>query len=790
MTQVMDPAKFPDLKFGVGQSVSRKEDPRLLRGDGLFTDDLNLPDQAYGIVVRSPYPHAVLKAVETADALAAPGVLAVYTGSDMAAAGYGHHLFRMAVKNRDGSDVFAPPWAPLAIDKVRHVGEAFAFVVAETRAQAKDAAELVIADVETLPAVIDPEAAAAPNAPRLYDEGPNLCADWQYGDADAIDKIFAGAAHVTRRHMVQNRLVVAAMEPRAAIAEYDAGTDRLTLHLGSQGVFPLQRSLAQNILKVDAERLRVMTYDVGGSFGMKSSPYPEYTPLMHAAKHLGRPVKWCDERVESFVSDHHGRDAAMDGEMALDADGNVLAVRLKGVANMGAHLTSFGPYVPTVSISKNLPSLYRIPAIAIETRCVLTNTTPTGTYRGAGRPEAIYYTERLIDAAAREIGRDPVDLRRQNMIPPDAIPYTSASGMEYDSGEFEGVLDDALARADWAGFENRRTAANGRGIWRGIGLCCYLEASAGGAGEEMGGIQFLDDGRVRMVTGTLNYGQGHSSTYAQILVDRLGIPFQVIELLQGDSDQLIAGGGTGGSRSTLTSSTALIKASDAVIENGRALAGHFLEAAAGDIEFADGTFRVVGTDREIPILELAARTRSATGLPDTLPTSLDVAEIADVPPPTFPNGCHIAEVEVDPETGVSRTVAYTAVDDFGTLVNPALVEGQLHGGVVQGIGQALFEEARYSTDGALLTGSFMDYALPRADQTPPTIDFASHPVPATTNTLGVKGCGEASITGALPAVMNALLDALAPHGVTHLNMPATPETVWRAINGEEIARRD
>ena len=781
MTQLFDPAKFPDLKFGVGQSVSRKEDPRLLRGEGRFTDDLNIPGQAYGVVVRSPYPHAVLKFVETDEASTAPGVLAVYTGADLAAAGYGHHLFRMEINNRDGSATFAPPWAPLAVDKVRHVGEPFAFVVAETRARAKDAAELVHADVETLPALVDPEAAAAPDAIQLYDEGPNVCTDWVYGDVEAVEKIFAGAAHVTRRRMVQNRLIVAAMEPRAAVAEYDATSERLTLHLGSQGVFPLKNNLANNILKVDPEKLRVMSHDVGGSFGMKGAPYPEYTPLMHAAKELGRPIKWADERMESFVSDHHGRGAVMDGEIALDGDGNILAIRLKGLADMGAHLTSFGPFVPTISISKNLPSLYKVPAIVVETRCVLTNTTPTGVYRGAGRPEAVYYTERLVDAAARETGRDPVALRRQNMIPPDAIPYTSASGMDYDSGDFEGVLDDALGHADWAGFEARRADSLAQNTWRGIGICTYLEASAGGAGTEMGGIRFLDDGRVRMVSGTLNYGQGHSTTYAQILVDCLGIPMEALELLEGDSDELIAGGGSGGSRSTMTASTAYMQAADVVIENGKLLSSHFLEAAPGDIEFTDGVFRVVGTDKAIPILELAARARSADKLPDGMPSSLDVAEIADAPPPTFPNGCHIAEVEIDPETGVTRIIAYTVVDDFGTLVNPGLVEGQLHGGVVQGIGQVLCEEVRHDESGALITGSFMDYALPRADQTPPTITFASHPVPATTNPLGVKGCGEASVTGALPAVMNAILDALAPHGVTDLNMPATPETVWRAI---------
>ena len=525
-------------------------------------------------------------------------------------------------------------------------------------------------------------------------------------------------------------------------------------------------------------------YDVGGSFGMKSSPYPEYMGLLHAARALGRPVKWCDLRSESFLSDQQGRATVMEGELALDAEGNFLAVRVRTVGDMGAYLTPFGPAMPCVNMQKNLPSLYRTPLIAIETRCAFTNTVPVGPYRGAGRPEANYCMERLVDTAARETGRDPAALRRQNLIPAGAMPYTAASGLRYDSGDFAAVLEAGLDKADWAGFAARRRASESRGRLRGRGLACYLEVTAP-PNPEMGGIRFEQDGRVTIVTGTLDYGQGHASAFAQVLVDRLGLPFEQIDLLQGDSDQLLAGGGTGGSRSIMSSGKALVEASAAVIEKGRALAGHVLEAAPADIEFAvdefqGGEFRIAGTDRAIGLLDLAAEVRAADSLPDDLPHSLDVALVAEGPPSAFPNGCHVAEVEVDPETGQTLLQRYVAVDDFGTLINPMLAEGQVHGGVAQGIGQALMEQAVYAEDGQLLTGSFMDYSLPRADGVPP-IEVGFHPVPATSNPLGVKGCGEAGVTGALPAVMNAVLDALSARGITRLDMPATPAKVWAAL---------
>ena len=502
--------------------------------------------------------------------------------------------------------------------------------------------------------------------------------------------------------------------------------------------------------------------------------------LLHAARALGRPVKWIDERTESFVSDTHGRHAVVEAALALDADGNFLAVSIDGLGSLGAYVTAFGPAIPTVNIVKNAVSLYKTPLIGVSTRCVVTNTTPVSAFRGAGRPEANYYMERLVDAAARETGRDPVSLRRQNAIPADAIPYKAPSGLEYDSGEFGAVLDQCLKNADWDGFGARRKESEDAGKLRGRGIGFYLEVTAP-PGKEMGGIRFEINGDVTIITGTLDYGQGHRSTFAQILCDALGVPFDRVQLVQGDSDELKAGGGTGGSRSTMASGTAIVTASETVIEQGRALAGHFLEAAVADIEFESGLFRVAGTDRTIAIMDLAARTREAKALPDDLPSSLDASLVVDAPPSAFPNGCHIAEVEIDPETGVTTVASYVVVDDFGVLVNPMLVEAQVHGGVVQGIGQALGERVVYDEGGNLASGSFMDYAVPRADELP-SFSFGSHEVPATTNPLGSKGCGEGGTSGAIPAVMNAVVDALSTRGITHLDMPATPEQVWRALN--------
>ncbi len=775
-----DAAPSPTQKFGVGQPVARSEDPRLLTGRGRFVDDLELPRQAAAHVLRSGHGHGLIRRLEVDAARAHPGVLAVYTGADLEAAGYGPLPCALTLESHDGRPLVVPPRPALALERVRHLGEPLALVVAETIAAARDATERIALEIEPLPAVTDVEAAAAPGAPLLWEQAPgNVCLDWRGGDAEAAERAFAAAAHVTRLKLVSNRVVVAALEPRAAIADYDAASGRLTLHVGSQGVFGLRQTLAQKILKIPPEQLRVRTYDVGGSFGMKAPPYPEYVALLHAARELGRPVKWRDERSESFVSDQHGRDSVVVAELALDEDGKFLAVRVTGLGNMGAYLASVGPLMQSVNILKNLPGVYRTPVASVAMRCVFTNTTPVGPYRGAGRPEGNYFMERLVDAAARETGRDPVELRRRNLVPPSAMPYRAASGLVYDSGDFPALLDQSLGRADWDGFPERRAAARARGKLRGIGLACYLEVTAPPS-REMGGIRFEADGSVTIITGTLDYGQGHASTFAQVLVDKLGLPFERIRLLQGDSDELLGGGGTGGSRSTMSSGSAIVAAAEQVIEQGRALAGHVLEAAVADIAFEAGVFRIVGTDRAISLTDLAERVRAAPGLPAGLP-ELSAALVIDAPPSAFPNGCHVCEVEITPEDGTVAVLAYTVVDDFGVLVNPMLVEGQVHGGVVQGIGQALMERTVYDGDGQLLSGSFMDYALPRAEHVPP-LSFASHPVPATTNPLGVKGCGEAGVTGALPAVMNAVIDALGAQGIHHLDMPATPERVWAALN--------
>jgi carbon-monoxide dehydrogenase large subunit len=768
------------MKFGIGQPVPRSEDPKLLRGEGRYTDDINLPGQAYAVMVRSRHAHAVIRGVDTTAARSLLGVLGVYTIADLDAAGFGPLKCPIAFPNRDGTPMKTPPRPALARGKLRFVGEAIAVVVAETAARAKDAAEAVELDLEELPAVTDPMAALAPGAPQLHDSAPgNLVLDYHYGDAEAVRAAFAQAAHVTRLNIVSNRVVVSAMEPRSAIGSYDAATERWTLHVGCQGVFGLRASLARDVLNVPPEKVHVLTGNVGGSFGMKAPVYPEYPCLLFAARALGRPVKWTDERAESFVSDHHGRDHQRLAELALDKEGHFLAVRLTGFGNAGAFI--YPPLPATINAVKNVIDVYKTPAMEVNTKVVFTNTTPIAAYRGAGRPEGNYYMERLIDTAAREMGIDRIELRRRNHIAPDAMPYKAPSGMLYDSGEFTRVLDKALQAADWNGFEARRHQSRARGKLRGRGVGSYLEVTAPPS-KEMGGIRFEADGTVTMISGTLDYGQGHAAPFAQVLVEKLGIPFDRFRLLQGDSDQLKAGGGTGGSRSMLVAGQAFVEASAQVIERGKQIAAHLLEAAVADIEFRRGRFRIAGTDRGIGLLELARKLHAGVALPPDVPSSLDVAHVSDTPPSSFPNGCHIAEVEIDPETGAIDVVRYAMVNDFGTVINPLLVEGQAHGGVVQGIGQALMERTVFDDQGQPLAGSYMDYALPRAAHAP---DFRvqSHPVPAKTNTLGVKGCGEAGCAGALPSVMNAVIDALAERGITHLDMPATPEKVWRALQG-------
>jgi carbon-monoxide dehydrogenase large subunit len=778
MDDLINEAGLALEKFGIGQPVLRVEDPKLLRGQGRYTDDVNIPGQAYAFMVRSRYAHGKISKIDVAGARAMPGVLGVYTAADLAAAGVNPIKCGMMVNGRDGKPWLTPVRPVLAGDKVRFVGEAVAMVVAQTRAQAKDAAEVVTVDIDPLPAAASVATALKPGAAQIHDSVPgNVAVDYHWGNSEAVAAAFAKAAHVTKLKLVSNRVVINPLEPRSALGQYDAATGRYTLQVCSQGVFGMKGGTA-NALGTTPDKMRILTDNVGGSFGMKSQVFPENAAVLFAAKALGRPVKWTDERSDSFLSDHHGRDHEMTGEVALDAEGNILAVRLTGTGNAGAYPIVPLPY--TVNAVKNVVGVYRTPLLEVNTKGVYTNSTPVGAYRGAGRPEGNYYMERLLDTAAAEMGIDKLALRRRNHIPANAMPYKAPSDMNYDSGEFTAVLDEAVKSSDWKGFARRKEESRARGKIRGIGIGSYLEVTAP-QGKEMGGIRFDPDGGVTIVTGTLDYGQGHHAPFAQVLVSRLGIPFDRIRLLQGDSDELLFGGGTGGSRSIMSSGAAIVKASEQVIERGKQIASVVLEASPADIEFGKGRFTIVGTDRSVSIMDLADRLRGGLNLPQDMPTTLDVNLVAESPPSAFPNGCHVAEIELDPDTGVIEVVKYSMVNDFGTIVNPLTVEGQSHGGVVQGIGQALMERTYYDSNGQLLSGSYMDYAMPRADNAP-MFQIANHPVPATTNPLGVKGCGEAGCAGSLPSVMNAVLDALSSFGVKHIDMPATPERVWRAIH--------
>ena len=780
-----DPHSLALMKFGIGQPVTRTEDPVLVRGAGCYTDDLKLAGEAYAVMVRSRFAHGIIKRIDTTAARAMPGVLGAYTGADLAE--YGTLKCIVPFKNRDGTPMRMPPRPALPTDKVRFVGDPVAFVVAETPLQAKDAAEAVEIDIDPLPAVTTPKAAAAPDAPLLHEEAPgNIALDYHYGDADAVAAAFAKAAHITRVKLINSRVVVNAMEPRAALATYDGASGRYTLHVPTQGVFGMRGNIA-DILKIEPKQVRILTGHVGGSFGMKAAPFPEYVCVLHAARMLGRPVKWTDERSGSFVSDSHGRDHEVSAELALDADGSFLAVRLTSLANFGAFLSQVAPMPSTLNAVRNVQSLYRTPLLEVSTKCVFTNTTHVSAYRGAGRPEGNYYMERLVDVAADEMEIDRIELRRRNQIKPRELPRKMASGSMYDSGDFPAVLKHALDVAEVKEFPRRKRESRKRGKLRGLGIGSYLECTAPPS-KEMGGIRFEQDGTVTIITGTLDYGQGHAAPFAQVLSEKLGIPFERIRLLQGDSDELLAGGGTGGSKSIMHSGTAIVEAAGKVIEQGKQIASHVLEAAVSDIEFAQGRFVIAGTDRSVGIMELAEKLRSGINLPEGTPSTLDVRHVSEGPgAATFPNGCHICEVELDPETGIIEVVKYASVNDFGTVINPTIVEGQLHGGVIQGIGQAVMEMTAYDDDGQLLTGSFMDYALPRAADSPQVL-VVHHPVPATTNVLGVKGCGEAGCAGSLTSVMNAIADALSEFGIRHLDMPATPYRVWRAIQEARTAR--
>jgi carbon-monoxide dehydrogenase large subunit len=768
------------LRFGSDREARRSEDGPLLTGRGRFTDDVNVAGQAHAAFVRAQVSHGDLRAIDAARALAMPGVLGVFTGRDLAADGLGALPPAVALSGRGGRPMFAAAMPPLAVGRVRYVGEPVAIVVAETAAQARDSADAVAVELRELPAVSDVERALAPGAPLIWSEAPgNVALDWTDGDAAAVDAAFARAAHVERVRLLDTRLAPAALEPRGAIGRWDAASERYTLIAGTQGVAVVRRLIAEFVFKVPPAQLRVLTYDVGGGFGMKTQPYAEYAALLYAARRVGRPVKWCASRLESFLADTAGRDGVLEGELALDAAGKILALRVRTCVGIGAYASTFSAIFATNNTKNCLSSVYAIPAIQIDVKMVLTNAAPLGPYRGAGRPEALYLIERLLDGAARATGTDRVALRRRNFIPPDAMPYRAANGQVYDSGEFEAVMDEALALADWKGFPARRAAAERAGRLRGIGLCCFLEV-AGGILDETVDLRFEADGTVALRTGVQAMGQGHLSTYPRLIAGRLGIDPGKVRLIEGDSDEVPVGTPSVASRSLMMAGSAAALACDAAIDKGRRLTAHLLEAAPFDVEFSDGRFTVKGTDRAIGIFDLVRRARSLPNLPDDLAGGLDNTAKFVSPQMTFPNGCHVVEVEIEPDTGAVRVVGYAAVDDVGRVAHPVIVEGQIHGGVAQGLGQVLGERMVYNEAGQLLTASFMDYMLPRADELP-ALRVAHHVVPCTTNPLGVKGAGESGVAGSLPAGVNAVLDALASRGVGHLDLPMTPARVWAAL---------
>ncbi|UCH75494.1 MAG: xanthine dehydrogenase family protein molybdopterin-binding subunit [Rhodospirillales bacterium] len=761
---------------GIGAASRRIEDARFLKGEGCFTDDLVPENAARGYVLRSPYANALIRGIDTKAAQAAPGVIAVLTGEDVAADELGDIPCARQMKKRDGAPMYQPPRPVLNRHSVRYVGDHVAFVIAETVNQAKDAAELIEVDYEALPAVTSLRQVLAPGAPAIRADCPdNHCFHHEAGDRDAVDAAFAEAAHVVRLEVPISRVQPTPLEPRAVIGEYDPARDSYTLITGTQSPNRAINFLAEPVLKIERDRLRVVCHDMGGGFGNRSAPYHEQVLAMWAAKRIGRPVKWTCERSESFQADDQGRDNLTMAEMALDGDGNFLAIRVRTATNTGAYVYGNGPN-PMVGNIGCLAGVYRTPAIHVEVDAYFTNTNGTSAYRGAGRPEAIYVLERLIDAAARQTGIDPVELRRRNLIRPDEFPYQTALTFNYDSGDFAGNMDKALALMDHAGFAARRAESASRGRLRGRGVINAIESAGKMERGEEAVLDLGADGRAILKAGTCAHGQGHETAFRQLLTEYLGLGFDDVDFQQGDSAVLPTAAGTFGSRSITIGGGAVRMAAFDVIEQAKSVAADALEAAAADIVFAEGVFTVAGTDRTIALREVC---RHAAETGRTLESHAEYAPDAT----TYPNACHICEVEIDPETGRVEIQGYGAVGDFGVVVNPMIVEGQMHGGIAQGAGQILLEQIVWDADsGQLLTGSFMDYAMPRADDLS-EIRIGMNPQPTTKNSLGVKGCGEAGCVGSLAAVMNAIIDALAQRGVTDLEMPATPHRVWRALHG-------
>jgi carbon-monoxide dehydrogenase large subunit len=774
---------------GIGASVRRKEDNRFLIGKGNYTDDISVVGQTYAVFVRSPHAHATLNRIDTSAALAAPGVVAVFTGDDLVADGIGPLICGVTVTSDDGQPHRAPRHPALAQGKVNYVGDHVAVVIAETLAQAKDAAELVVVDYGVLPAVTNTADASQPGQPQIHNEAPNnVCFNWPFGEKAAVEAAFASAHKVSTLELVNNRMVTNAMEPRAALGEYNSGTQEITLHLTTQNphVHRLVMSAFNNL--APEHKLRVVGPDVGGGFGVKIFVYAEELVVGWACRKVQRPVKWTADRTEAFLSDAQGRDHVATAEVAMDAEGHFLALRVMTQANLGAYLSTFGTMVPSYLYAFLLAGQYRTPLIYSEVKAVFTNTAPVDACRGAGRPEATYLLERLVDIAAADMGLDPAEIRRRNYIPKDAFPYQTPVVQCYDSGDYVAALDKALALADYAGFPARAAEAKARGKRRGIGLSSYVEACGiapsaavgqlgGGVGLwESAQVRFNPTGNVQVFTGTHSHGQGHETTFAQLVTELLGVPIDSIEVIHGDTARTQFGMGTYGSRSLAVGGVAIAKACEKLIAKGKKIAAHALEAAESDIEFAAGNFTVTGTDKAMSIAAVAFNAYVPHSYPEGLEPGFDENAFFDPMNFSFPAGTHICEVEVDPDTGEVDIVRYSAVDDFGKLINPMIVEGQVHGGIVHGIGQALLEGCRYDSEGQLLTASYMDYAMPRADNVPSfDVDYA--PTNPPHNPLGVKGCGEAGAIGAPPAVINAIVNAL---GIRHLDMPATPEKVWRA----------
>jgi carbon-monoxide dehydrogenase large subunit len=780
---------------GIGASVKRKEDLRFLSGRGQYTDDINRPGQAHAFILRSPHAHARIVRIDTAKAAAMPGVLAIYTSADLA--GIGGLPCGWQIHNKDGTPMAEPKHPVLAEGKVRHVGDPVAVVIAETRAQARDASEAIVVDYDVLPAVANMTAAQAPGAPQVHDGvGGNLCYDWHIGDAGMVEAAFAKAAHRVVFETTNQRLVPNAMEPRAAVGDYDTTTGEHTLYTTSQNPHVIRLLMGAFVLQIPESKLRVVAPDVGGGFGSKIYHYAEEAIVTWAAAKLGRAVKWTADRTESFMSDAHGRDHITRAELALDADGTFLALKVQTQANMGAYLSTFAPCVPTYLYATLLAGVYTTPAIYAEVKAVFTNTVPVDAYRGAGRPEATFLLERLVDVAAKQCGFDRVELRRKNFIRPDAFPYQTPVALQYDSGNYFATLDQALATADWAGFEARRAEAKARGKLRGIGISTYLEACGiapsavvGSLGAraglyEVGTIRVHPTGSVTVLTGAHSHGQGHETTFAQLVADKLGVSVAQVDVVHGDTAKVPFGMGTYGSRSLAVGGSAMDKAMDKIIAKGKKIAAHLMEASVEDVEFDRGTFRVAGTDKVKSLTEVSLAAYVPHNYPiEELEPGLEETAFYDPKNFTYPGGCHIAEVEIEPETGHVTLVNFTAVDDVGRVINPMIVEGQVQGGVAQGVGQALLESCVYDADGQLLSGSMLDYTMPRADDLAP-VSVATHTTLCTHNPLGVKGCGEVGAIGSPPAVINAVVDALRDYGVTHIEMPATPPKIWSIIHGK------